>query len=120
MVNAVFVGVTLLVIMGLALFFHVIVKVTPEEGWASAIMVILALVYITGLFGNTTIALFIIYLVAIIGIIMSVVAWIRKDKNSFKTFFSPGIVMIFCLAGVGVFAFHGMHICNWDELYQWG
>lgn len=120
MVNAVFVGVTLLVIMGLALFFHVIVKVTPEEGWASAIMVILALVYITGLFGNTTIALFIIYLVAIIGIIMSVVAWIRKDKNSFKTFFSPGIVMIFCLAGVGVIAFHGMHICNWDELYQWG
>ena len=76
MVNAVFVGVTLLVIMGLALFFHVIVKVTPEEGWASAIMAILALVYITGLFGNTTIALFIIYLVAIIGIIMSAVLFL--------------------------------------------
>lgn len=120
MVNAVFVGITLLVIMGLALFFHVIVKVTPEESWASAIMAILALVYITGLFGNTTIALFLVYLFAIIGIVMSVVAWIRKDKNSFKTFFSPGIVMVFCVAGVGVIAFHGMHICNWDELYQWG
>lgn len=120
MLNAFFIGITLVVILGLALFFHVFIRVTPEEGWASAIMTILVLIYIAGLFGNTVPALVLIYLLAAVGIIASVAALVRKSKYSLKTFCTPSVVMIFGIAGVGVIAFHGMHICNWDELYQWG
>ncbi|MDE5864966.1 MAG: hypothetical protein K2H34_11545, partial [Lachnospiraceae bacterium] len=120
MLNIAFVGVAILVIIGLALLFHILVKVTPEESWASAVMTVLVLIYVMGLCGDTRPALILIYILAIIGIVVSAVAWIRQSERSLKTFFSPGIVMMFGIVGIGVVAFKGMHICNWDELFQWG
>lgn len=120
MLNAVLIGLTLIVITGVAFLFYELVKVTPEESFASAIMTILILIYITGLFGNTEIALWIVYTLAVIGIIMGIVCLVRKNAYFIINFFSPGILMIFAIAGVGIVAFHGMEICNWDELYQWG
>lgn len=120
MLNVALIGITLLILIGLSLLFHVFIKVTPEESWASAIMTILVLVYIMGLFGNTGYALLAVMILASVGIIVSVAAFIRKSDYSFCTFFSPGIVMMFGITVVGVVAFKGMQICNWDELYQWG
>lgn len=120
MLNAIFIGITLLIIMGVGLLFHVFTKITPEEGWCAAIMVVLCAVYIAGLAGNTQIALVVIYLLAAAGLIAGGIAWAKGADRTIITFFSPGIVMIIAVAGVGVIAFQGMHICNWDELYQWG
>ncbi len=120
MLNMALIGITLLALVGLSLLFHVFIKVTPEESWASAIMTILVLVYIMGLFGNTGYALLAVMILAAVGIIASVAAFIRKSDYSFCTFFSPGIVMMFGITVVGAVVFKGMHICNWDELYQWG
>lgn len=120
MLDVLSIGIVLCVLVGVALLFHTVVKVTPEEGWASAIMSILILIYITGLMGNTKIALLIISALAVIGIVFGVVSMMKKSENSLKTFFTPGIVMMFGITAVGVIAFRGMLICNWDELYQWG
>lgn len=120
MLNIALIGITLLTLVGLSLLFHVLIKVTPEESWASAIMTILVLIYILGLLGNTGYALAAAAILAAAGYILSVAAFIRKSDYSFCTFFSPGIVMMFGITVVGVLAFKGMHICNWDELYQWG
>ena len=57
MLNIALIGITLLALVGLSLLFHVLIKVTPEESWASAIMTILVLVYILGLLGNAGYAL---------------------------------------------------------------
>lgn len=120
MLNALCLGITLVVILGLALLFHVLLRISPEESWASAIMSILVLIYVAGLLGNTQYALILVYLTAVVGIIMAVMALAHKSEYSLKTIFTPGIIMVFGIAGVGIVAFKGMHICNWDELYQWG
>lgn len=120
MTNAVIIGIMLIVAMGIALLYHVIVKVTPEEGFASSVMTILLLIYIAGMLGNTQVALWIIYVVSSVGIILSVIKWMKKDAYSLKTFCTPGIVMIGILVAFAVVAFHGLNIYNWDELYQWG
>ncbi|MBQ4058641.1 MAG: hypothetical protein IJD40_06900 [Lachnospiraceae bacterium] len=120
MLNAAIVGITLLIIMGLSLLFYVVVKVTPEESFASAIMTILVLIYIAGLAGNTQIAVWIVYALSIAGTVVSVVKWGKKDACSFKTFWSPGIIMVCGLVVFAVVVFKGMHVYNWDELYQWG
>ena len=117
MLNIALIGITLLTLVGLSLLFHVLIKVTPEESWASAIMTILVLIYILGLLGNTGYALAAAAILAAAGYILSVAAFIRKSDYSFCTFFSPGIVMMFGITVVGVLAFKGMHICNWDELF---
>lgn len=120
MLNAGLIGITLLVIIGLSLLFYTLVKVTPEESFASAIMSILVLVYVTGLIGNTKIALGIIYVLALVGVVLSVIAVCKQSEYSLKTFWSPGILMACGITVVGVVAFKGMLIYNWDELYQWG
>ncbi|MCM1499878.1 MAG: hypothetical protein NC124_15550 [Clostridium sp.] len=120
MQNIAFVGAAILVIIGLALLFHILAKVTPEEGWASSLMLILMFVYIAGLMGNTGYALVLVYVLSVVGLLLSVAAWACGKDYSLKTFFTPGIVMILGAAGIGLVTFRGMHICNWDELYQWG
>lgn len=120
MVNVLCVGITLMILLGVALFFHVLIKVTPEEGWTSTIMAILTLVYITGLFGNTMPALAIMCVLGIIGIALGIVNQIKHKECRITTFVTPAIVMIVCMAGFAVVAFHGFRVCNWDELFQWG
>lgn len=120
MLNICSIGLTLLIIIGFGLLFHVLIKVTPEEAWASAIMTILLLVFITGIVGNSLIAVGIVALLAIVGIGLGIIFAIQKNTHSILTFFSPGIVMLLGIAGVGVITFRGMMVCNWDELYQWG
>lgn len=120
MLNAAIVGITLMIIMGLSLLFYTIVKVTPEESFASAIMMILVLIYVTGMIGDTQIALWIVYALSIVGIVLSVVQCGRKSTYSFKSFWSPGIIMMCGLVVFAIVVFKGMHIYNWDELYQWG
>ena len=120
MLNATIIGIMLMIIMGLALLFYIVVKVTPEESIASAIMAILLLIYITGMIGNTQIALWTVYVLSVIGIIISLVRCVKRVPYSFKTFWSPGLVMICGLVVFAVIVFEGMHVYNWDELYQWG
>ncbi len=120
MLNIFCIGVAILIILGVALLYHVWIKVTPEEGWASAIMTILVLIYIAGLIGDTRYGLYVIYIGAVIGALAGIVALFRKQEHSLKTVFTPGILMMFGITAVGAVAFKGMHICNWDELYQWG
>ena len=59
-------------------------------------------------------------LIAIVGIVLLIIYSVKQKNNLLKRFFTPGIVMIIGITGVGVIASHGMQICNWDELYQWG
>ncbi len=120
MLNAILVGCTLMIVIGVALLFYSLVKVTPEESFASAIMTILILIYITGLIKNTSIGLCLIYGMAIIGLVLVFIISIRRRKCILFSFFTPGIIMIVAVMGFGIVAFHGMQICNWDELYQWG
>lgn len=120
MLNILCIGVTILIILGVALLYHVWLKVTPEEGWASAIMTILVLIYIAGLIGDTRYGLYVIYIGAVIGALAGIAALLRRQEYSLKTVFTPGILMMFGITAVGAVAFKGMHICNWDELYQWG
>ena len=120
MLNILCIGVTILIILGVALLYHVWLKVTPEESWASAIMTILVLIYIAGLIGDTRYGLYVIYIGAVMGALAGIVALFRRQEYSLKTVFTPGILMMFGITAVGAVAFKGMHICNWDELYQWG
>lgn len=120
MLNAVLVIITIMVIMGLAMLFHTCIKVTPEESVASSIMTIMLFIYITGMMGNTKIALYIIYTLAACGVILSIAGVIRKKEYSVITFFSPAVIMAIMVACIGIIAFRGFMISNWDELYQWG
>lgn len=120
MVNAALIGVTVLIILNIALLFYVAIDISPEESFASAIMSIMLLIYVTGLFGDTKIAIWIIYIMAILGIIAAIITSGRKKAFSLKRFLSPSIVMIGIIVVVAVVVFDGMQICNWDELYQWG
>lgn len=119
MINALWLIITIGIIFGLALLFYTVVRVTPEESYVSAIMTIMLLIYITGFCGSARIALYIIYVMAAIGLLLSVIAVFRKLDNSLITFLTPSIVMVTIVACVGIIAFKGFVITNWDELYQW-
>lgn len=120
MLNAVLIGITLMIILGMALLFHVVIKVTPEESFASAIMTILIMIYVTGVLGDTQVALWSVYVLSVIGLVIAIIRWMRKKPYSIRTFWSPGIVMLCGLTLFAVVVFKGMHVYNWDELYQWG
>lgn len=129
MMDLICVSLAVTALLGLALLYHIWIKVTPEESLASAIMTILLLVYGTGLLGNTGISLYIVYVLAALGILGAFVVFlkgrkIRRESNqklcSIATFFTPGIVMYLCLVFLIWFAFRGFIVSNWDELYQWG
>ncbi len=120
MINAVLIMCTLAALLGVALLYYIFIKVTPEESLASAIMTVMLLVYIAGLFGNTSIAMYIVFGLSVAGIVMAFACSLKKMKYSLLDFFSPAICMVIVIAGVGIVAFHGFQICNWDELYQWG
>jgi hypothetical protein len=112
--------ITLLLLLGIGTFFHMILKVSPEEGWATGLMTVMSLIFLVGLFGDTRVALVILYGIGIVGIICGGVAAVRHSRYSVISFFTPSIVMVLGVVAIGVVAFHGMHICNWDELFQWG
>ena len=114
------IAIALLGVIGLACVFYCLVKVSPEESFASSVMSILLVIYIAGLCKHTAIGLYCLYVAAIVGIVLLIIYSVKQKNNLLKRFFTPGIVMIIGITGVGVIAFHGMQICNWDELYQWG
>lgn len=120
MVNAILVMLTLGILFGVALLFYIIVGITSEESMASAIMTVLLLIYITGLSGNTRIAVYIICVLSVLGILIALASTVMKKEHTIISFVSPSIVMIVIVAALGIVAFHGFVICNWDELYQWG
>ena len=120
MLNVMLIGLTLLIILGVAMLFYSVVKVTPEESFASAVMLILIVIYATGLCGNTAIGVYLLYGSAIVGVAAAVALSIQRKKALVLSFFTPGILMVIAVAGFGVIAFHGLQVCNWDELYQWG
>ncbi|MDE5966694.1 MAG: hypothetical protein K2G89_07665 [Lachnospiraceae bacterium] len=120
MTNLLCIAITMLLILGVGLCFHILLRVCPEEGWASAIMSIMVLIYVTGLLGNTKAALILLFILGDVGLLAGVIAAVLKKKRSIITFITPGIVMIFVLAGFAAVMFHGFRIINWDELYQWG
>lgn len=120
MLNIVLIGITLLSILGVALFFYHVVKVTPEESFASAVMSILILIYVTGLCGNTSIGVYLLYGIAICGGIAMIALSIKRKRMLIFSFLTPGIIMVIAITMFGVVAFHGLKVCNWDELYQWG
>lgn len=120
MVNMLCVGITFIILLGVALFFHVVVKVTPEEGWASAIMTMLLFVYITGLFGNAMMAFVLLACLFFVGLVYGIYCQYRKAEQRITSFFTPAIVMISGISVFALIAFRGIQLCNWDELYQWG
>ena len=120
MLNAILLIITFLIILSFALLFYSFLRVTPEEALASSIMSIMLLIYIAGLFGNTKIAIYIVYALAIIGVISFILFPDHNEKGLRRRFFSPAIAMLFLVMCVGIVAFKGFIICGWDELYQWG
>lgn len=120
MVDAMCIGITLLILLGVAFLYYAAIHITPEEGLASAVMSVLTLIYITGLMGNTFIAFVIVFFAGLAGIVASTIGQIRRSERRVTFFLTPGIVMIIGLVCFAVIAFSGFHICNWDELYQWG
>lgn len=120
MVDAVCIGITLMILLGTAFLFYAFIPVTPEEGLASAVMFVLINIYITGLMGNTFIAFAIVFFLGIVGIMAAVMRQARRTERRLTDFLTPGIIMILGLVCFAVIAFSGFHICNWDELYQWG
>lgn len=120
MIDAMCIGITVLILLGVAFLFYTAIRITPEEGLASAVMSVLTLIYITGLIGNTFIAFLIIFLAGLTGIVVSVVGQAKRLERRIASFLTPGIIMITGLVCFAVVAFSGFHICNWDELYQWG
>lgn len=120
MLNAILLIITFMIILSFALLFYVILKVTPEEAFASSMMSIMLLIYIAGLVGNTRIAVYIVYAMAAIGVISFIIFPKHNANGLRRQFFSPAIVMLFLVMCVGIVAFKGFIICGWDELYQWG
>ena len=120
MLDVVCLGITLFLLLGVGIFYHIVLKVSPEESWATALMTVMSVIFVIGLFNTTKIALGIIYVIGIAGVIGGVISAVRHCRYSICSFFSPSIIMIIVVMGVGVVAFHGMHITNWDELFQWG
>lgn len=120
MLDIIGIGIALLSIIGLACVFYCLVKVTPEESFASALMSILLVIYIAGLCRHTVVGLIVIYISAVAGVVLLGAYSVRLRKNLLKQFITPGVVMTIGITGIGVIAFRGMQICNWDELYQWG
>ncbi|MCM1179172.1 MAG: hypothetical protein NC347_02865 [Clostridium sp.] len=109
-----------MILLGLAYLFYSAIQVTPEEGMASAVMSVLTIIYIAGLIGNTFIAFVLVFVFGLIGMVVAVVGQIKGVERRLTTFITPGIAMIMGLVCFAVAAFSGFHICNWDELYQWG
>lgn len=120
MLNLFCLAVMMVMLIGLGCLFHVLSKISPEEGWATGLMSIMSVVFLSGLLGNTWVGLLIVYFTGFAGLVLGIVKWCRKSVFSLKTFFSPALVMVIGVTGLAAIAFHGFHICNWDELYQWG
>lgn len=120
MLNAILLILTFVIILGFALLFYTFLDVTPEEGVASSMMTIMLLIYITGLLGNTRIAMYIVYALVVVGLVCYVALPGGRKRHSLKQFFSPAVVMSFLVMCVGMVLFSGFIVCGWDELYQWG
>ena len=95
MLNAILLIITFMIILSFALLFYVILKVTPEEAFASSMMSIMLLIYIAGLVGNTRIAVYIVYAMAAIGVISFIIFPKHNANGLRRQFFSPAIVMLF-------------------------
>lgn len=119
-IELIIVGCVLLALSGLALLFFTIGKVSAEESWASSLMTTMLLVFITGLVGNTLIAVGIVYVLAIAGWIFGILQTVRRQSHNLSRFFVPSIIMIWGIGLLATIAFHNMVIYNFDELYQWG
>ncbi len=120
MTDLICLGITLLLLLGLGCLYHITVRVSPEEGWASALMTVMSVIFLSGLFHETRAGLFLVYILSAAGLAAGMWKGVRRGAYSLGSFLSPSIVMVIGVTGLGAVAFHGFHICNWDELFQWG
>lgn len=120
MTDLICLGITAVLLLGIGCFYHTVVRVSPEEGWASGLMTVMSAIFLSGLFHDTRVGLFAVYLVGVTGLVIGLVQGIRGKAYSIRSFLVPSIVMVLGVTGLSAIAFHGFHVCNWDELFQWG
>lgn len=123
--NILILSINVLVILMVAFFFYKSMDFFPEEGIAMAIMSIMLLIYITGMMGDTRLAIVLIYAIAFLGGIQFVsnrkFIWKRDDSGVVRhAFFTPAVIIFILVFAFAVAAFTGVLLLNWDELAQWG
>jgi hypothetical protein len=128
MINILLLTISFLALLAMGMFWYKLLRFTPEESIAMAIMCILILTYVFGLIGKMFIAIFIFYAIALLGVALFVFnlpdgkygTIHRISIKSLSSFFTPGILLL-CIAFVySTIAFFGTYLQNWDEYAQWG
>lgn len=121
--STVVLSVNILMLLLNAFFLYRTFKLFPEEGLAAAVMLVLILIYGSGLVGDARLGLCVIYLMGALGAVELITNrrfFRSNEKKKRRDFFTPGIVLFLLSAVYATVAFHDGLLNNWDELAQWG
>lgn len=112
-------GVLILIVIAWGLAIHFNRRF--EETIASAIFLIIGLLYIFGLFGNLNIGLYAVYLLSIfLGVWTGLILYKKRSIQIFDQLLTPGfaVFIVFCL--IIFWGTHGRMLYYWDEFSHWG
>lgn len=126
MLNCIMVLVAVVLLICVSMFWFTKVRYTFEESIACSIMLLLTLIFFTGLVDAILIGLGIYMLIALTGLIFFIKCLYLSGKTKEEQreylllFFNPSFVFLMCIMLLGIVAFKNIQINNWDELAQWG
>lgn len=124
MENVFYLVIQFTIIIMFGMFWYKLFNWTPEESIGMAVLSAITIVFVGAFIGLGLVALFIIYALSLVGFSLFVVGdkikWLNKSKESRRSFFTPGIIILSLFFVYGIIAFNGLHINNWDEMHQWG
>ena len=105
-----------------ASLFSILFKKNFEEGLPIFLLVIITILYISGLFSNLSIGLYISIAFSIAGMMLFIFSLIRKSSRelTIKLIFTPG-VMAFIFIFIFVYIINiNRYFSVWDEFSHWG
>lgn len=120
--NVLFLTLQFLSVLAFGMFWHRILKWSPEEGVGMAVVTALTALFVGGWFGAAQMVLVILYVFSAAGVFLQIFGRrlkIADTDSSVGDFFSPGIVLLMLIYVYAVAAFRELAISNWDEMHQW-
>lgn len=121
MANFVYLTAVFIILLALGMFWHKLLRLTPEEGVALGIMSVMLVIFFVGLLGSTRPAVYLLYAMAAAGILLYALDFpkSREIAKPRRSFFTPGILLFAAAFVYAMAAFRNGKILHIDEIKQW-
>lgn len=118
--EAVFMIIPILIILGIACFYHMCFRFRGAEGLVLAVLSVILGMRLGALFGSFQYGVIMLVGLGCLGILVFAIHPKQLKAGKYSNFFEPGLVL-FILGSLGsVLLFYGDFIQNIDDFHQWG